>query len=195
MAVLRGLAAALSGATSRALDLALPATCSGCGREGEPLCSGCAGALDARLGLPGARRSGCRWTSRWGSSSWSGVRRSPAPLRRAPRSEVPRRTPACRPLGLALARRWRPVGEGATLVVPVPIHAERERQRGYDQAALLAEVRPRAPAAPRRALERERATMPSSSWTARIARRTGGRLPGPPAVRQPRRAAVPVRGS
>jgi ComF family protein len=45
-----------------------------------------------------------------------------------------------RPLGEAVARRWARVGEGATIVVPVPVHADRERQRGYDQAALIADV-------------------------------------------------------
>src|SRR5437667_11331563 len=39
--------------TSAALDLAFPANCSGCGREGAPLCDLCVPALDARLGLPG----------------------------------------------------------------------------------------------------------------------------------------------
>src|SRR3954465_3337427 len=38
---------------SGALDLALPASCSGCGREGAALCPLCLPALDARLALPG----------------------------------------------------------------------------------------------------------------------------------------------
>ena len=64
-----------------------------------------------------------------------------------------------RPLGQAVARRWRRVGEGATLVVPVPVHAERERRRGYDQAALIAAVAAAELGLPCvRALERERAT-------------------------------------
>ena len=44
------------------------------------------------------------------------------------------------PLGTALATRWRHAGAGGDLVVPVPVHADRARERGYDQAALLAEV-------------------------------------------------------
>jgi hypothetical protein len=39
--------------TSAALDVAFPAACSGCGREGAPLCDACLPALDARLMLPG----------------------------------------------------------------------------------------------------------------------------------------------
>jgi ComF family protein len=43
-----------------------------------------------------------------------------------------------RPLGGALAGRWRRAGRGGTILVPVPIHAGRRRERGYDQAELLA---------------------------------------------------------
>jgi predicted amidophosphoribosyltransferase len=64
-----------------------------------------------------------------------------------------------RPLGMAVARRWRRVGEGATLVVPVPVHAERERRRGYDQAVLIAAVAAAELGLPCvRVLERGRAT-------------------------------------
>ena len=64
------------------------------------------------------------------------------------------------PLGLAVARRWRQVGEGASLVVPVPVHADRERRRGYDQAALIAVEAAAALGLPHlRALERGRATI------------------------------------
>src|SRR5262245_16468612 len=40
---------ALGAVADRALDLALPASCAGCGREGPPLCRECRPALDARL--------------------------------------------------------------------------------------------------------------------------------------------------
>jgi ComF family protein len=64
------------------------------------------------------------------------------------------------PLGAAVARRWRRAGVGADLVVPVPVHAERERRRGYDQAALIAAVAARDLGLPSlRALERRRATI------------------------------------
>jgi len=42
------------------------------------------------------------------------------------------------PLGEAIARRWSRAGIGGDLLVPVPIHPERLRSRGYDQAVLLA---------------------------------------------------------
>jgi ComF family protein len=65
------------------------------------------------------------------------------------------------PLGGAIATRWRAAGVGGDLVCPVPVHAERERQRGYDQALLLAEVAAGALGLPlRRALKRARNTRP-----------------------------------
>ncbi|HSL76340.1 MAG TPA: hypothetical protein VK867_05305, partial [Candidatus Limnocylindrales bacterium] len=64
------------------------------------------------------------------------------------------------PLGTAVAKRWRAVGVGADVVVNVPVHADRERQRGYDQAALIARRAARdlgVPFVP--ALRRARATI------------------------------------
>ncbi len=43
-----------------------------------------------------------------------------------------------RPLGGIMAERWRRAGAGGEVLVPVPVHAERLRSRGYDQAMLLA---------------------------------------------------------
>ena len=64
------------------------------------------------------------------------------------------------PFGAAVARRWARVGSGAVVVVPVPVHADRERRRGYDQAALIAAVAARELGLPlARALERRRATI------------------------------------
>jgi ComF family protein len=63
-------------------------------------------------------------------------------------------------LGAAIAGRWAKVGIGANVIVPVPVHAERERHRGYDQAALIAAVAGRHLRLPvDRALERRRATV------------------------------------
>src|SRR4029078_13460225 len=42
-------------------------------------------------------------------------------------------------VGEAVARRWRRVGAGGDVLVPVPVHADRARRRGHDQA----EVAPR----------------------------------------------------
>jgi ComF family protein len=157
MAMFRGLAAA----ASTALDLAFPAACSGCGREGEPLCATCLPALDARLRLPGGTPIGLPadlpaplLQLEWCAPFSGPVRAALHDLKYSGERRL------ARPLGQAIARRWRRVGEGATLVVPVPVHADRERRRGYDQAALIGAV---AAAdlglAYVRALERERATI------------------------------------
>src|SRR3954451_10521323 len=44
---------AIARLTGAALDMAFPAACAGCGREGAALCERCVTALDARLELPG----------------------------------------------------------------------------------------------------------------------------------------------
>ncbi|MEA2608364.1 MAG: hypothetical protein QOJ75_607 [Chloroflexota bacterium] len=157
MAIIRG----LTQAASTALDLAFPAACSGCGREGEPLCSACLPALDARLRLPGGTPIGLpadipapllqlEWCAPFGGA----VRSALHDLKYAGERRL------ARPLGQAVARRWRRVGEGADVVVPVPVHADRERHRGYDQAALIAAVVAAELGLPFvRAVERSRATV------------------------------------
>lgn len=42
------------------------------------------------------------------------------------------------PLAQLMAERWRHAGIGGAILVPVPVHAARKRQRGFDQAELLA---------------------------------------------------------
>lgn len=156
MAVLHGLA----NAASAALDLAFPAACAGCGREGEPLCAACRPALDARLELRGGTPIGLPadipvplLQVEWCAPFAGPVRSALHQLKYAAERRL------ARPLGEAVARRWARVGEGATLVVPVPVHADRERLRGYDQAALIAEVAATCLGLPcLRALERVRAT-------------------------------------
>lgn len=124
---------------SSALDLALPATCVGCGSEGRPLCRRCAPILDVRLARPPGVPIGL-----------------PSPIPRpllqlewcAPYSGVVRRAVhdlkyrgerrLAEPLGAAMARRWAVAGAGGDVLVPVPADRGRVRERGYDQAALLA---------------------------------------------------------
>ena len=144
-----------------ALDLAFPAACSGCGREGPPLCPACRPALDARLELPGGTPIGLPaelpaplLQLEWCAPFAGPVRAALHDLKYAGERRL------AEPLGEAVARRWARVGTGARLVVPVPVHAERERQRGYDQAALIAAVAARRLGLPvARALERGRATV------------------------------------
>ena len=123
----------------RVLDVALPARCAGCDREGAVLCPDCAPALDHRLGLPAGIAIGMpgdvpeplvqiEWCA-----SFSGVtRRALHQLKYT----GDRRLAA--PLGRAIARRWARAGVGGEVLVPVPASPDRVRERGYDQAALIA---------------------------------------------------------
>jgi ComF family protein len=145
----------------RALDLALPGRCAGCGREGRPLCPACEPALDARLSLPAGTPLGLpadipepllqlEWCAPFAGS----VRRALHELKYGSERRL------AEPLGRAIARRWQRVAAGGDVLVPVPVHADRARTRGYDQAALIAEVAARhlgLPMAP--VLERGRATI------------------------------------
>lgn len=121
------------------LDLALPAACAGCGSEGEPLCPACRPALDARLrlppgtpiGLPDGPPDPLVWLD-WCAPFAGTVRRALHALKYAGERRL------ADPLGEALAARWAACGGRADLMVPLPVHASRRRQRGYDQAELLA---------------------------------------------------------
>jgi ComF family protein len=148
-------------AASRALDIALPAECVGCGIEGPTLCRGCAPALDARLdapagvaiGLPGEIPEPLLQLEWCGP--FHGVTRGAL---HAIKYRGERRL--AEPLGAAVARRWARVGVGADIVTNVPVHAERGRERGYDQARLIAQVAARYLALPfDPILVRQRATI------------------------------------
>lgn len=139
--------------TTSALDLAFPGTCVGCRREGSPLCDACGQALSARemappgvpIGLPGevpAPLLQLEWCA-----PFQGVTR--AALHAIKYGGEQR---LAEPLGTAVARRWRRAGVGTTLVTHVPVHADRARQRGYDQAELIARAAARALGLPHRPL-------------------------------------------
>lgn len=151
----------LAGLTSVALDVAFPAACSGCRREGAALCDVCLAALDARLALPGGTPLGLPaelpaplLQLEWCAPFSGPVRAALHDLKYAGEQRL------AEPLGAAVARRWARAGSGAEVVVPVPVHADRERHRGYDQAALIAAVAAKRLGLPfALALERGRATV------------------------------------
>lgn len=155
-----GLLDALGSVAGRALDLALPASCAGCRREGAPLCGECLPALDTRLdaepgvplGLPAdlpAPLLQLEWCA-----PFSGIaRRALHSLKYAGERRL------AAPLGSAIARRWARVGVAGDMLVPVPASPDRVRERGYDQAGLLAREAGRRLGIPAvAALERTRAT-------------------------------------
>jgi predicted amidophosphoribosyltransferase len=144
-----------------ALDVALPAECVGCHREGPPLCAACVPALDRRLdapagvpiGLPGDLPAPLLQLD-WCAPFSGAVRAALHAIKYSGEQRL------AEPLGAAIARRWARVGVGANLVTHVPVHAARARTRGYDQAELIARATARhlgLPYAP--LLARERATI------------------------------------
>lgn len=122
-----------------ALDLAFPARCPGCGREGDPICATCLPRLLTRLDLPPGIPIGLASTTppplvqlEW-CAPYQGLAR--AALHQLKYGGEQR---LAVPLGAAVAARWARAGAGGDAVVPVPVHEERRRRRGYDQAELIA---------------------------------------------------------
>ena len=126
-------------AAARALDAALPANCVGCRGEGPPICARCEPALDARLagpagvaiGLPGDVPEPLLQLE-W-CAPFHGIARDAL---HAIKYQGEQRL--ADPFGRAIGRRWAAVGVGAELVTHVPVHKDRARRRGYDQAELIA---------------------------------------------------------
>jgi predicted amidophosphoribosyltransferase len=146
---------------SHVLDAALPAACVGCGREGPPLCGACVPALDRRLdapagvpiGLPGDLPAPLLQLD-WCAPFSGTVRSALHAIKYGGEQRL------AEPLGAAVARRWARIGVGADVVAHVPVHVDRARTRGYDQAELIARAAARQlglPYAP--LLTRERATI------------------------------------
>ena len=141
MAIGDGLVRLVGTAAERALDLALPALCAGCEREGPPLCADCAPALDARLEAPAGAPIGLPGDIppplvqvEWCTAFTGVTRRALHRLKYAGDRRV------AGPLGQAVARRWARAGAAGDVLVPVPASRDRVRERGYDQAALIARV-------------------------------------------------------
>lgn len=135
------LSAAVRAVATHALDLALPASCAGCGTEGRALCAACRPALDARLDLPPGLAIGLPsdlpeplLQLEWCAPFDGPVRAALHALKYAGERRL------AAPLGEAVAARWQRASAGGDVLVPVPVHADRARERGYDQAALIADV-------------------------------------------------------
>ncbi|MGC8781799.1 MAG: ComF family protein, partial [Anaerolineae bacterium] len=140
------------------LDLIFPPRCPGCGRVGELFCATCRDEVEVITG-PVCLRCG-RPTGRLGLCD--ACRHTPSSLDRIVSAVVfagPMR-PAIHtlkynsgralaaPLGTYLIDAWRRADMTADCIVPVPLHARREAERGYNQSALLARVLSRAVGVP-----------------------------------------------
>jgi ComF family protein len=142
------------------LDLALPPACAGCGREGEALCATCRPALAVRDGVPPGIPIGLPsdipdplLQLEWCAPFSGVVRKALHELKYAGERRL------AEPLGDAMATRWQQAGAGGNCLVHVPVHADRARERGFDQAEVLAVQVARRLGLPHTpALERSRAT-------------------------------------
>jgi len=123
----------------RLLDVLLPPACPGCGTEGEVICARCRKSLTRRvdepagvpLGLPSRQPAGIV------QLEWCAAYNGPArACLHALKYDGERRLVT--PLAEIMAARWVRAGIGGDVLVPVPVHAARRRQRGFDQAELLA---------------------------------------------------------
>ena len=124
------------------LDLLMPPACAGCGRSGSLLCDRCVGAfsppfrVEDRFVAPDAGVAlGDALVLALAAFAYAGqMRRALAALKYSSASRLApilarAATPSLRTL-LAIS--------GPAELVPVPVHAERRRERGYNQAELIA---------------------------------------------------------
>jgi ComF family protein len=159
------------------LDLLLPPRCPGCGVEGDVLCTGCRRVLERRLDEPPGTPIGLLAPLPEGIAQLEWCARFNGPARgalHALKYDGERRL--AEPLGALMAARWRRAAAGGDALVPVPIHESRRRERGFDQAELLAVACGRRLGLPvRRSLERqERTAAQHALGRADRARNVGG---------------------
>jgi len=164
-----------------ALDLLFPPRCPGCGRHGEgDFCGDCERHIAAPVaplcrvcGLPlgPGPADRCRacldhppaFRSARACATYSALGGRPNPLRNVlHRCKYERDLAGIAPLARILLTRHPLAGERYDLVVPVPLHLERLRWRGFNQAQHLVAPLARRAAVPLDpfALERTRATPP-----------------------------------
>jgi ComF family protein len=142
----------------RLLDLIFPPRCAGCGAAGTVLCPMCVAAIHpvtppycARCGTPlpaspavaaGAHAYCVPCAAGRFPAALAGIRVAAhyeGPLRNAIRAlKFGGQRRLAEPLGDLLAEALRRTEWPVDVLVPVPLHSARERERGYNQAALLA---------------------------------------------------------
>ena len=154
------------------LDLVFPPRCAACHRSGAWLCADCQAAIPpmptpvcARCGRPIRRPGLCSLCHRE-PPPLSAIRAAAVfggPLRPAIHClKYKGQRDLAQPLGALMARAWPGDLMPGDCLIPVPLHPGRERERGYNQARLLAEAlgqEVRLPVIPH-ALHRTRATQP-----------------------------------
>ncbi len=126
------------------IDLLVPPTCLACGEPGRDLCGDCRrglvhldGRCCARCALPEPCGRRCpaaraRWAAAWSPVAYAGTGRALVTA-----LKFDHRTAAVGPMAASLAA-LAPPGLLAGALVPVPTSRARVRERGFDQAVLLA---------------------------------------------------------
>lgn len=136
----------------RALDVLFPPQCVSCRKTGSWFCRACM-ALIQPLAPPICQCCGtpihvtagslCRRCQRYpfGLSALRAVSIYEGPLRLAIHAlKYQGKTRLAEPLGNLLASAYQYYGLSADIILPVPLHEERQKARGYNHAALLAQV-------------------------------------------------------
>jgi ComF family protein len=129
------------GVMQRLLDLLMPPVCPACGLEGEAPCRRCLALMGRQLDEPVGTPLGLAHSQPAGlvQLEWCGPYSGAArDCLHALKYDGEQRLAI--PLGRLMARRWRQAGTGGEMLVSVPVHAARRRDRGFDQAELLCRV-------------------------------------------------------
>jgi len=132
------------------LELLFPVRCAGCQRTGHVLCPICIAKIQPLpspvcqlCGTPLSPGGVCK-SCQYRSPKLSGQRAVSFykdPLRECIHElKYDGNTRLAEPLGLLLAQAYRRYSLGADMLISVPLHSERQQQRGFNHATLLAEV-------------------------------------------------------
>ena len=132
------------------LDIVFPSRCTGCQRTGHVLCPSCIAKIQPLpspfcqlCGTPLSPYGVCK-NCQYRPPKLNGQRAVSLyqePLRGCIHGlKYDGNTRLAEPLGLLLAQAYRRYGLQADMLIPVPLHSERQQQRGFNHASLLAEV-------------------------------------------------------
>ena len=132
------------------LDLLYPPRCPGCGRVGFTFCDACQNRIEpppapacTRCGQPAETERLCVTCRETPShlDRIASIAVFACPLRDAIHDlKYNNARSLARPLGARMATAWRQANFAADVIVPVPLHASRLAERGYNQSALLARI-------------------------------------------------------
>jgi len=136
--------------TQQFFDMLFPVRCAGCQKSGQVLCPSCIAQIRPLpspfcqyCGTPLSPNGTCK-NCQYHPLCMSGLRAVSAyqePLRRCIHAlKYDGNTRLAEPLGRLMAQAYINYGLQADIMIPVPLHSERQKQRGYNHALLLARV-------------------------------------------------------